>query len=140
MTPPIASQILFALGGKSLTSLGTLPWRKGLQSRGGEIAYTLTRADATTCATYIDYDSIIRIALANVARVEWADLDGDGVRETPGLLLEGSRTNTLLQSQALATTWVPNLLTPTNNVALAPDSTPTATGLVPQRSVVLSTE
>src|SRR6266576_5866215 len=94
MATPIASQILFALSGKSLMTLGTLPWRKSPQPRGGEIPYTHTRADGgTPVATYIDYDGTIRLAAQNTLRIEWVDLDGDGIRESPGILLEGSRIN-----------------------------------------------
>ena len=96
MATPASSKILVAIGGRVLTQLGTVPWRKGLVTRGGEIPYTFTRADATTCATYIDYDGTIRLALANLLRIEWVDLDGDGIRETPGLSLEGTRTNVVL--------------------------------------------
>src|SRR6267142_838763 len=62
---------------------------------------TFTRADATTCATYIKNDGLVYTAAANVLRTEWVDLDGDGVRETPGLLLEGSRTNQFIRSEAI---------------------------------------
>jgi len=118
---------------------GTAPltdiWRNTMLLRiraGGNMARaTFIRADATTCATRIRNDGVVEAVAANVLRTEWVDLDGDGIRETPGLLLEASRVNTLLQSQALATTWVANLLTATNNVAIAPDGTTTATGLVP---------
>lgn len=118
---------------------GTAPltdiWRNNklvhVRAGGNFARATITRADTTTCATRIKHDGTVETVAANVLRTEWVDLDGDGVRETPGLLLEGSRTNTLLQSQALATTWTSNLLTATNNVAAAPDGTTTATGLVP---------
>jgi len=52
----------------------------------------------------------------------------NGVRTT---LIEPASTNWLLQSQALGTTWAPQTLTATNNVATAPDGTSTATSLVP---------
>jgi hypothetical protein len=69
--------------------------------------YTHTRADASTCATAIDRDGVLRVAAANKLRVEYVDLDGDGVRETPGLLLEGSRTNLCLRSSDFANaTWL----------------------------------
>lgn len=60
---------------------------------------TFTRADATTCATRIKRDGTIETVAANVLRIEWVDLDGDGVRETPGILLEGSRTNAFTFSE-----------------------------------------
>src|SRR6267378_2002255 len=124
MATPNASQILVALGGGVMQKLGTVPWRKGLATRGGELAYAFTRADATTCATYIDYDGVIRLAAANLLRIEWVDLDGDGVRESPGLFLEGSRTNSYLRSEEFDNAaWVKTSATITANAALAPDGT-----------------
>src|SRR6266566_5002700 len=112
MSTPNASQILFALGGRTLTQHGTVPWRKGLASRGGGIAYTETRADASTCANLIDYDGLIRLSLANLLRIEWVDLDGDGVLETPGLSLKGSRTNIVLFNRDLTNAaWVKTTMT-----------------------------
>ncbi len=67
---------------------------------------TFTRADATTSATYITKTGTIATAAANVLRTEWVDLDDDDVRETPGFLLEGSRTNVCLRSQDFSN-WTP---------------------------------
>ena len=44
-------------------------------------------------AWHVGRDGVLRQAAANVPRVEWLDLDGDGIRETPALLLESSATN-----------------------------------------------
>ena len=44
-------------------------------------------------AWHVGRDGVLRQAAANVPRVEWLDLDGDGVREIPALLLESSATN-----------------------------------------------
>lgn len=46
------------------------------------------------------------------------------------LLTTFSRTNFLLQSQALATTWTANAVTPTNNISVAPDGTTTGTRIL----------
>lgn len=51
---------------------------------------SFSRASA---ATYVDRDGILRLAGPNVPRVEWLDLDRDGVREHPALRLELARTN-----------------------------------------------
>jgi len=52
----------------------------------------------SSSAWYIGADGLLRQAAAGVPRIEWYDLDGDGVRETPALRLEPSRTNLLLDS------------------------------------------
>jgi len=88
---------------------------------------TFTRADATTCATRIKRDGTIETVAANVLRTEWVDLDGDGIRETPGLLLEGSRTNIALRSEEFDNaTWTKSQTTVTANATTAPDGTATA--------------
>jgi len=87
--------ILLRVGGRTLQRYGVLAVGSVGIGRTEEIKETFTRADATTCATYIDRDGIIRLAAANVPRIEWVDLDGDGIRETPGILLEGIRQNLL---------------------------------------------
>src|SRR6266550_5827889 len=113
MATPTTSSILLALGGRTLTTLGTVPWRKGLATRGGEIPYTFTRADATTCASYIDYDGVIRLAAANLLRIEWVDLDGDGIRESATTALETSpRTNVVLWNRDMTNAaWVKTTMT-----------------------------
>lgn len=89
--------------------------------------YTFSRADASTCATYIDRDGIIRLAAANKLRIEWVDLDGDGIRETPGFLLEGARTNLCLRSEEFDNgTWAGAATGVTANTDVAPDGTATA--------------
>src|SRR5690606_27584492 len=49
-------------------------------------------------AWYVDRDGILREAGPHVPRVEWLDLDGNGVRDTPATLLEPAATNLLLDS------------------------------------------
>src|SRR5690606_27473791 len=49
-------------------------------------------------ATYIARDGIPRGAGPHAPRVEWLDLDGNGVRETPATLLEPAATNLLRDS------------------------------------------
>lgn len=96
--------VLLRVGGRTLARYGYLAVagaRKGLV----EVPITFSRADATTCATYIDRDGIPRVAAANVPRIEWIDLDGDGIFETPGILLEGSQVNLCDWSDALSN-WV----------------------------------
>jgi hypothetical protein len=75
-------------------------WRNTILCRiraGGNFARaTFTRADAATCATRWLNDGTLGTVAANVLRTEWVDLDADGIRETPGILLEGTRTNIVL--------------------------------------------
>lgn len=57
-------------------------------------AFTFTRADATTCATYFDSAGVMQLAAANVPRFDH-DPDTLALR---GLLVEEQRTNLLLRS------------------------------------------
>lgn len=128
MAPPLTSQILFALGGKSLTGLGTLPWRKSPPAFGGEIPYTFARADGgTPVATHTDYDSIIRYAAQNVLRLGWVDLNGDGIRETLTLLQEAGGTNGWTKSEQLDdAAWTKTGATVLVDNGAAPDGTTSA--------------
>lgn len=65
-------------------------------------AATLTR---TSIGSAISSDGRVQLAAHTQPRFQWVDLDGDGVRETPTLLLEDARTNLVIQSDALATGW-----------------------------------
>lgn len=88
MSEVFPRNILLRCGGRTLLRHGVLAVagaRRGLV----EVPITFTRADATTCATYIDRDGIVRLAAAGVPRIEWWDLDGDGIKE-PYYLHEGS--------------------------------------------------
>src|ERR1051326_188323 len=99
MTDIMPRDILLRVGGRTLLRHGVLAYAGVNPS--DEFKETFSRADASTCATAIGLDGLIRTAAANVPRIEWVDLDGDGIRETPGILLEGSRTNLALRSQEL---------------------------------------
>ena len=102
--PVRVPDVLIRVGGRTLQRYGVLACAGAGRT---EIAYTFARADATTCATLFGSDGLIRTALANVPRIEWVDLDGDGIRESPGLLLEGSRTNVVLHNRDLTNAaWV----------------------------------
>ena len=61
----------------------------------GRMIQTFTRASP---AFLTDRDGKMVEVPANVPRIEWLDLDGDGVRETPALRLEPAATNLLLDS------------------------------------------
>src|SRR5690606_27785683 len=94
--------------------------------RAGWAGGSFSRASA---AWYIGPDGVLRQAAANAPRIEWYDLDGDGVRETPTLLLEPATTNLLLHSEDFShSVWDKNggavIVTP--NAATAPDGAATA--------------
>lgn len=106
--PVRVPDVLLRVGGRTLLRHGVLA------SAGAgrvEVAHTFARADASTCATYIDRSGLVRLAAANVPRIEWVDLDGDGVRETPGILLEGAGANRVTYSDDFSN-WT-QILTPT---------------------------
>lgn len=132
--PPTADQILVRFGNTAMRRCGRIWMRQ--DKLDGIGAPTIVRADGTPRATYLDRNGILQVAAADKLRRDYTpyfgfglvDIDGNPLAGTP---IESASTNTLLQSQALATTWAANVLTATNNVAVAPDGTVTATGLVP---------
>lgn len=62
----------------------------------GHGPYTFTRSSE---GRYIDADGVLQVATTDALRVEYVDLSGDGVRETPTFLLEGPSTNLLTRSE-----------------------------------------
>ena len=87
----------------------------------GNNLITFSRADATTCATYVDSNGVIQTAAANVPRFDHDPATGESL----GLLIEESRTNLLNwsdYSQVLAATTTATL----EGLAIAPDGTNTA--------------
>lgn len=71
---------------------------------GGSLADgTFSRADT---ATYVSKGyGTVTSAASGAARIHWMDLDSDGIRETPTLLLEGASTNLIVESSNFGTTW-----------------------------------
>lgn len=123
------SDILLRVGGRTLARHGVLAVA-GSRRGPVELPFTHTRASAQA-DTYIDRDGLIRKAAANVPRIEWVDLDGDGVRETPGILPEGSRTNSLSRSEEMDdAVWQKTRASITANATTAPDGTSSADKLV----------
>lgn len=107
----------YNLNGVSYTSLSNF-----LSASGG----TLTRASS---GSYFDSSGIMQTAASNVPRIDY-----DPVALTRrGLLIEESRTNSLLHSSALNTTptWTTAKAAITANAAIAPDGTISAERLVP---------
>ena len=71
--------------------------------RAGDALTGATFARTGTNARYVTKgQGVLTAAAANAARIEWVDLDGDYVRETPGLLLEAAVTNLITDSEALS--------------------------------------
>jgi hypothetical protein len=75
--------------------------RNSLDAITGQTA-TFARADVGTAIG--SAGRVQQLAYAQ-PRFQWVDLDGDGVRESPLLLLEDGRTNLVVQSDALASGW-----------------------------------
>lgn len=127
MPAPLASQVLFAAGGDVLSKYGTLIWRKGLQTRGGEIPYTFTR---TGTGLYLANDVVlgglkVLTAGSGLARVEQLVDPVNGVLQSY-LKLEAASSNWALQSQTLNVTWTKTGLLSVNQTATAaPDQTTT---------------
>lgn len=63
--------------------------------------WTFARADASTCYSYWDKNGLLQLAPANSLAIQYEDLNADGVRETPGFALFGSRINIVLWNRDL---------------------------------------
>jgi hypothetical protein len=123
--------VLFRAGGECYERYGVMCHRTTSIAHGGEeLQETFTRADAATCATYVDRDGYVRRALADVPRVSWYDGDGDGTREAH-LLLESSRINSILRSEELSNaSWTKSGATVGADAGTAPDGATTADRLI----------
>jgi hypothetical protein len=86
---------------------------------------TFTRA---TNGTYFDSSGVLQTASSGAARFDHR-LEG-GVWVNKGLLIEEQRTNILLQSENLGTTWTNINTTESLNVTTAPDGTTTADEII----------
>ena len=83
-------------------------------------AITFTRASN---ATFFDASGTLQTASNNVARFDHDPADGNKSR---GLLIEEARTNSIVQSEDLSTTWTASGITVTTNQTTAPDGTSNA--------------
>ena len=92
----------------------------------GNNLITFSRADATTCATYVDSNGVIQTAAANVPRFDHDPVTGESL----GLLIEESRTNftypSIVPSSTLYGTLFVDGASVTENAGTAPDGTTTA--------------
>lgn len=123
------SDILFYAAGAALEKHGTLLRRTTTPRRGGE--KNIETFARTGTARYLGRDGKMYTAAANTPRVEFVDLDGDGISETPTALLEAARTNALTRSEELDhADWTKTACSITQNADTAPDGTSTADRIV----------
>ena len=98
----------------------------------GNNLITFSRADATTCATYVDSNGVIQTAAANVPRFDHDPVTGESL----GLLIEEERTNELARSEEFDNAyWVKNQTTVVPNNVASPDGTSTAELLLDNSSL-----
>lgn len=88
--------------------------------------FDFTRAST---ATYVDEDGLIAVAPTGTPRLDYPLIDGV-VQDTPSLLLEPSRTNSLLRSEDFSTSWAKSNVTTINNSTISPDGTQNADKIV----------
>ena len=100
---------------------GVLMWGAQVEARDTVTAYT-----ATTTAPITNYVPVLLSAPANVARFEHNPVTGESL----GLEIEEQRTNLLLQSEDLDTTWSETRATLNLNSVIAPNGTLTADKLI----------
>lgn len=108
MSEVFPKDVLLRVSPKMLERYQSLCVAGAGRGRATPLPFTFSRADASTCASYIDRDGLVRVAAANKLRTQWEDLDGDGIRETPGILFEGERTNIIPWSDAISN-WTSSL-------------------------------
>jgi hypothetical protein len=118
-------QILFLAGGRSLALYGTPHRRTRPKTRGGEeFVQTFSRSGT---GSYVDRDGEVKLAESGLQRITMVDLDGDGVRETPTILLEDIRTNGFTKSHEIDNiVWTKARGAISANAGTAPDGLTTA--------------
>ena len=89
---------------------------------------TFTRASS---GTYVGSDGVIQTAATNEPRFDHNPTTGESL----GLLVEEQRTNLILQSEDLSTTWTNVNTSEAINVATAPNGTTTADKLITNNGV-----
>jgi hypothetical protein len=97
-------------------------WGAQLEQRSAVTAYTPTTTQPIT-----NYIPVLLTAPAGVARFDHNPVTGESL----GLLIEGQRTNLLLQSEDIGTTWSASASSAVLNTAVAPNGTLTADKIVP---------
>lgn len=108
--------------GAGIFSLAPLDLRFALQKT-LDPRVTFTRAST---GTFVGSDGLLQSATTNEARFDHNPTTGESL----GLLVEEARTNLLLQSEDLSTSWTNTNTSETTNAATAPDGTTTADKLI----------
>ena len=108
--------------GGGIFSLAPLDLRFALQKT-LDPRVTFTRAST---GTFVGSNGVLQTASTDVPRFDHNPTTGESL----GLLVEEARTNLVLQSEDLATTWANINTTETTNEATAPDGTTTADKLL----------
>lgn len=119
------SDILYRVGGRTLQRTGALVGRRGTGLLGTlEPTLTWTR---NLIGMAVDRGGVLRPWPVDAARIEYVDLDGDGIRETATVVSESQRQNLVLRSEELDNAaWAKNNVTVDTNHTVAPDGTTTA--------------
>lgn len=91
--------------------------------------YTFTRAGV---AYEIDSDGVLQEKTTDILRIDFLDLDGDGIRETPAFSLEAASTNLFTHADAFDDgDWTKNNVTVEADSGEAADGSTTADLIVP---------
>jgi hypothetical protein len=90
---------------------------------------SFTRGSAATC---VGSNGLLQSVASNTARFDHDPATGESL----GLLIEEARTNLLLQSENLGTTWTLSAATISLNTAIAPDGQTTADTLIPNNGSI----
>ena len=105
-------------------------WRAadlGVPSLDALTGQTATFVRASAGGAVLDRNGRLRTPVHSQPRFEMVDLDGDGVRETPAVLLERAATNLFTFSEAFDdASWGKTAVTVTANAATAPDGSSNA--------------
>jgi hypothetical protein len=114
-------------------------WRKAIAVPSLDLRFAENKSltDAKTGASLVDFtrastgtfvgsDGLLQSATTNEARFDHNPTTGESL----GLLVEEARTNLVLQSEDLSTSWTNTNTSETTNAATAPDGTTTADKLI----------
>lgn len=104
------SDLMLYAGGECLDRHGVLVKRTSPREEAPEV---FTRSGT---GLYVARGGQLLSAAANVPRISYLDIEGDGEIDDPAWLLEGAGTNLCLQSENFGTTWVAGG-TPTRSAA-----------------------
>src|SRR3990167_7986824 len=82
-------------------------------------SYTFTRSSS---AYQVDADGVLRLKSTDLLRLDYLDLDNDGERETPSIVVELASTNKFTRSIEFShAAWTKTAATADANQGAAPD-------------------